>query len=108
MQYQGIAASGGIGIGQAAVIRQELPAFPLTADNSAAELQRLTAAISEFMASTAAMAEEIRVRVGQKESEILTGQILMIQDPEMTDEMEALIGDGSSAEAAVDATEPSV
>ena len=104
MQYQGIAASGGIGIGQAAVIRQELPAFPLTADNSAAELQRLKAAISEFMASTAAMAEEIRVRVGQKESEILTGQILMIQDPEMTDEMEALIGEGSSAEAAVDAT----
>ena len=78
MELKGIAASGGIGIGTAAVIREELPAFPETAEDSSVERERLNAAIETFMADTARMAEELRVRVGQKESEILTGQILMI------------------------------
>ena len=104
MELKGIAASGGIGIGTAAVIREELPAFPETAEDSSVERERLNAAIETFMADTARMAEELRVRVGQKESEILTGQILMIQDPDMRDEMDGLLDEGKSAEAALDET----
>lgn len=48
------------------------------------------------------MAEDIRERVGQKESEILTGQVMMLQDPFMMGQMEDAINSGSCAEAAVD------
>lgn len=48
------------------------------------------------------MAEDIRRRVGEKESEILSGQIMMLSDPFMTGQMEEMIASGSCAEAALD------
>ena len=48
------------------------------------------------------MAEDIRQRVGEKESEILSGQIMMLSDPFMTGQMEEMIASGSCAEAALD------
>lgn len=46
--------------------------------------------------------EDIRQRVGQKESEILSGQVMMLSDPFMVSQMEDAIQSGSCAEAAVD------
>ena len=66
------------------------------------EKERLKAAAETFCEITQKMAEDIRERVGQKESEILTGQVMMLQDPFMMGQMEDAINSGSCAEAAVD------
>lgn len=49
------------------------------------------------------MADDIKARVGEKESEILTGQIMMLNDPFMLSQMNDSIDAGNCAEAAVDA-----
>ena len=49
------------------------------------------------------MVEQVTARVGEKESEILSGQITMLTDPYMIAQMEEAIDGGSCAEGAVDA-----
>ena len=104
MILQGIAASDGVGLGRAVCIREEkLDYSGVAYSGKDTEKVRLTSAIEEFNARTAAMAERIKARVGQKESEILTGQISMLADPFMRSQMDEAIDSGSCAEAAVDA-----
>ena len=104
MILQGIAASDGVGLGRAVCIREEkLDYSGVAYSGKDTEKARLTGAIEEFNARTAAMAERIKARVGQKESEILTGQITMLADPFMRSQMDEAIDSGSCAEAAVDA-----
>ena len=104
MILQGIAASDGVGLGRAVCIREEkLDYSGVAYSGKDTEKARLTGAIEEFNARTAAMAERIKARVGQKESEILTGQITMLADPFMRSQMDEAIDGGSCAEAAVDA-----
>ena len=66
------------------------------------EKARLKQAVETFCEKTQRMAEDIRQRVGQKESEILSGQVMMLSDPFMVSQMEDAIQSGSCAEAAVD------
>lgn len=102
MILQGIAASDGVG--RAVCIREEkLDYSGVAYSGKDTEKARLASAIEEFNARTAAMAERIKARVGQKESEILTGQISMLADPFMRSQMDEAIDNGSCAEAAVDA-----
>ena len=68
----------------------------------AEEKARLKEAVDTFCKVTQEMAEDIRQRVGEKESEILSGQIMMLSDPFMTGQMEEMIASGSCAEAALD------
>ncbi len=103
MLLKGIAASDGIGIGKAVCMQN----ISLDYSNSKflgleQEKKRLHTAIGQFCDRTAIMMEEAQNHLGQSGSEILNGQIAMINDPEMTSEMEALIEAGKNAESAFD------
>ena len=103
MILRGIAASDGIGLGRAVCVREEnLDYSDVAYSGKESEKARLQAAIEEFEQRTSAMAEHIRQQVGDKESEILTGQIAMLADPFMRSQMQDAIDGGACAEAAVD------
>ncbi len=103
MILRGIAASDGIGLGRAVCVRDEhLDYSDVAYSGKESEKARLQAAIEEFEQRTSAMAEHIRQQVGDKESEILTGQIAMLADPFMRSQMQDAIDAGACAEAAVD------
>ena len=103
MILRGIAASDGIGIGKAVCVReQSLDYSAVKYGGKEVEKDRLQAAITQFNEKTTAMVEHIRAQVGEKESEILTGQIMMLSDPFMQSQMEEVIDAGQCAEAAVD------
>ena len=103
--YKGIGASAGIGIGSVIIVKEP----SLDYDNKPisdieAELARFQTAIDATVAKTAAMAEDMKTRVGEKEAEILEGHMLLLMDPELTGQIEAKIKDENScAEAAVEA-----
>ena len=104
MILQGIAASDGVGLGRAVCVREEkLDYSGVAYSGKESEKERLQAALEEFEDRTDAMAQRIRKQVGEKEAEILIGQITMLADPFMHSQMEEAIDNGSCAEAAVDA-----
>ena len=104
MLYQGVAASAGIGIGRVVCIQeQNLDYSAVVYAGKAAEKQRLQAAVTQFVEKTQRMADDVQQRVGDKEAEILTGQIMMLNDPFMLSQMEERIDGGQTAEAALDA-----
>lgn len=104
MILQGIAASNGVGLGKAVCVREEkLDYSGVAYSGKESEKERLQAALEEFEDRTDAMAQRIRAQVGEKEAEILIGQITMLADPFMHSQMEETIDNGSCAEAAVDA-----
>lgn len=104
MILQGIAASNGVGLGRAVCVREEkLDYSGVAYSGKESEKERLQAALEEFEDRTDAMAQRIRAQVGEKEAEILIGQITMLADPFMHAQMEETIDSGSCAEAAVDA-----
>ena len=82
MILRGIAASDGIGIGRAVCVREEsLDYSNVVYSGKEQEKARLQEAIDQFNQRTSAMADRIREQVGQKESEIILGQITMLADP---------------------------
>ena len=100
---KGVGASAGIGIGKVICIReQNLDYSQVQYQGAEQEKARLKQAVEIFCEKTQRMAEDIRQRVGQKESEILSGQVMMLSDPFMVSQMEDAIQSGSCAEAAVD------
>ena len=100
---KGVGASSGIGIGTIVCIREEsLDYSKVVFQGEAEEKAGLKEAVDTFCKVTQEMAEDIRQRVGEKESEILSGQIMMLSDPFMTGQMEEMIASGSCAEAALD------
>ena len=100
---KGIGASQGYGIGQVVLIKEaDLTFQTVTVSDVEAEKKRFQDALDVFMEKTQAMADDIKSRVGEKEAEILEGHILMMQDPEMTGQIEGTIeGEGINAEAAL-------
>lgn len=100
---KGVGASAGIVIGKVICIReQNLDYSQVQYQGREQEKARLKQAVETFCEKTQRMAEDIRQRVGQKESEILSGQVMMLSDPFMVSQMEDAIQSGSCAEAAVD------
>lgn len=100
----GIAASRGIGIGSVCVIGETDLSYDKNKAKSASEEKaRFQKAVGEFKEETAAMAEDVRGRIGAKEAEILEGHLVMISDPSMAGEMEKMMETGQCAEAAVEA-----
>ncbi len=101
--YKGIAGSDGIGIGNAALIKeQEIKYEQNSALSAEEETARFDAAVDELIKKTDAMAEEMRANVGEKEAEILMGHSLMLSDPAMTDEVRGIIAGGLTSEAAAE------
>ena len=102
--YNGIGASAGIGIGRAVLVRlPDLDYSHVAFQGAQAEKARLSAAAAAFTEKTAAMAEAMKERVGEKQAEILLGQIMMLGDPFMTSQMNDFIDQGACAEGALDA-----
>ncbi len=103
MTLHGIAASAGIGIGKAVCIRElELDYSAVVYAGRDKEKERLQTAVEAFCAATQTMADDLKARVGEKESEILTGQIMMLRDPFMLSQIDDAIEGGQCAEAALD------
>ena len=98
---KGIGVSGGIGIGTAVVIRQQAAVYEDHSADPAAEKARFQNALEQFCQTTEKLAEDIERNAGEKESEILRGHILMVQDPFMQAQINDQIDSGSSAEAAI-------
>lgn len=99
----GVGASRGIGIGKIVCIKeQSLDYSHVVSQGSEQEEKRLQEAVETFCKVTQKMADDIRERVGQKESEILSGQVMMLNDPFMLGQMQDMIHSGSCAEAALD------
>lgn len=89
---KGVGASAGIGIGKVICIReQNLDYSQVQYQGAEQEKARLKQAVETFCEKTQRMAEDIRQRVGQKESEILSGQVMMLSDPFMVSQMEDAI-----------------
>ena len=98
--YEGIAASGGIGIGRVMLIKeQDLSYEPKRLYDTATELKRYKDALDKFAADTELKARAIEKKVGAKEAEIIRGHIIMAKDPLMQSEIDILIGEGECAES---------
>lgn len=101
---KGIGVSKGYGIGKTIIIQEKSLEFtPKTDCNPEVELNRYHEAVDIFCKKTTAMAEKIKVSIGEKEAEILNGHILMIKDPYMNSEIEKLINNGQCAESSLTA-----
>ena len=103
MKMSGIGASAGIGIGRVVALRNpQLDYSGVAFAGTERETQRLHEAVAEFTRRTQTMADTLRRDAGEKEAEILLGQISMISDPYMVSQMEEAIAGGACAEGAVD------
>lgn len=103
MILRGIGASEGIGIGKAVCIReQKLDYSMVHYGGKNVEKSRLQDALARFEEKTNRMAQRLSAQVDSKEAQILTGQIMMLNDPFMQSQMQDAIEAGQCAEAAVD------
>ena len=102
--YKGIGASAGIGIGKIVKIKEEeLNYTKQSIEDIEAEKKRLSDAIEVFIEKTQKMVESMKVTAGEQEAEILEGHIMMIQDPAISEQIEAKIeGEKINVEAAVE------
>ena len=98
---KGIAASGGIGIGRALVIKpQSLNYTPHTVTDTDAETARFDKSVDEFCSETAARVEALRKNSENIDADIINGHISMVRDPYMLGEVRKLIREGKCAESA--------
>ena len=103
MLLHGVSASAGIGIGRVVIVREQtLDYSGVQYAGKQAEKARLQKAVEDFSQKTWEMADDVQKRVGQKEADILTGQIAMLNDPFMLSQMQERIDGGQCAEAALD------
>ncbi len=103
MTLHGIGASAGVGLGTIVCVReQDLDHSGVVYSGAEQEKARLDAAAEAFCEKTQRMVDTVLASAGEKESEILTGQIMMLNDPFMLSQMKEAIDGGAVAEAAVD------
>ena len=98
--FKGTNASAGIGIGKAAIIKEnELVIRPEKVIDGAAEVERFKGALAETIAQTETLAADLATRVGEKEAEIMQGHLMLLNDPMLTNEIEnAITGDNVCSE----------
>ena len=100
--YEGVNASEGIGIGTVVLaVEPDLSFEPHAVEDTAAEKARYQAALDVFCQKTEVQAERMKVTVGEAEAEIMSGHIILAQDPGMTDGINAAIDGGQCAEQAL-------
>ena len=102
--FKGTNASAGIGIGKAAIIKEnELVIRPEKVIDAEAEIQRFKGALEKTIAATQKMADDLASRVGEKEAEIMQGHLMLLNDPMLTNEIEsAITGDNVCSEFAIE------
>lgn len=101
---KGTGASAGIGIGKVVIVEEkELVIKRENITDAAAEVQRFKGALETSMKQTEALAADLAQRVGEKEAEILNGHIMLLSDPMLTGEIEAMItNDSVNSEFAIE------
>ncbi|MBT9779702.1 phosphoenolpyruvate--protein phosphotransferase [Clostridium sp. MCC353] len=102
--YKGTNASEGIGIGKAAIIKeQELVITPDKVADTAAEVLRFKGALDQTMKETSELAADLATRVGEQEAEIMNGHLMLLSDPMLTGEIEnAITGESVCSEFAIE------
>ena len=101
--FKGIGVSAGIGIGRVFFVGQpDLDFSGVQFSTIEEEKKRLTTAIERFGILTRELAEDTISRAGQAQGEILLGQIAMLEDPFLVEQIDELIAVGQCAEKAVD------
>ena len=100
----GIGASEGIGIGQVVIIEeQEVKVERRTISDADAEIARLNEAMDHFEEVTNQMADKMAETVGEQDADILRGHVIMLRDPMVGDQVNAMIrGEMVNAEVALD------
>lgn len=100
---KGIGASKGYGIGKVVVYRPaDLHYTPKTGCDPETEKKRLADALGRFLERNERLRERVRETAGDAAAEIITGHIMMLQDPYMSSEIEKQIDEGVCAESAVE------
>ena len=100
--YKGVNASEGIGIGNVMVaVEPDLSFEPHEVADAATEKQRYADALAVFCEKTQAQADHMKETVGEAEAEIMSGHIMLAQDPGMTDSINQAIDGGTCAEQAL-------
>ncbi len=86
---RGTGASAGIGIGRAAILKEEQLVIENTGiEDAEAEKLRFKKAVEQSIADVSVLAEDMASRIGEKEAEILKGHLMLLQDPMLTGEIE--------------------
>lgn len=101
---KGIAASDGIVIGNAFVVREtklELPRYNISPENRDSELARLKQAMEKTQTQLAGIRESLAAKAGEKEAAIFDAHLMILEDPMLTEAITDKITQGSNAEAAV-------
>lgn len=89
---KGTGASSGIGIGLAVILKEELPdVTKKEISDAAGERKRFEQAVEQCIKETSILAEDMVLRAGGKEAEILNGHLLLLQDPMLMDEIKNMI-----------------
>ncbi len=100
--YEGVNASEGIGIGTVVVaVEPDLSFEPHSVEDTDAEKARYKAALDVFCEKTQAQADRMKVTVGENEAEIMSGHIMLAQDPGLVDGISTAIDGGMCAEQAL-------
>lgn len=96
-QVQAIAAAPGIAIGPAHIQTQQVFDYPLRGESAAIERQRLHAALTDVRADIQGLIERSQSKAIR---EIFITHQEMLDDPELTDEVDTRLKQGESAQAA--------
>lgn len=101
---KGIAASDGIVIGKAFVVKEsvlELPRYGISPENRDSEVARLKQARNKTQVQLAGIRESLAAKAGEKEAAIFDAHLMILEDPMLTEAISDKIVQGSNAEAAV-------
>lgn len=103
---KGTSASSGIGIGRAVKVEEkELEIVRQAVTDPEAEVQRFKGALEQTIEATKKLAEDLALRVGEKEAEIMEGHMMLLGDPMLIGEIEGAIrGQEINSEYAVETT----
>src|SRR5258706_8866918 len=99
-----LAISPGIAIGPVRLFRQirlSVDTAAIAPDQVEAEQHRLQEAIDKALKELRQLASQVAQTVGRSEADIFEAQQLMLQDPELLDEVVELINQHNSASAAL-------
>lgn len=104
-QIQGLIVAPGLGLGPVHVVRARLdsaPIWSLRVDETAAEIERLDAAITQVIEVLERRQKEVAKAVGERDAGILGVHQMILRDPGARSEVDAVINDERlNAEAAV-------
>ena len=100
--HKGIGASDGIGIGTVIVIKEQALSFTaFTPSDTKKEIKRFASAKEELIQKLIKLSKDVLKRIGESEAKILEGQVMILSDPILSNEIEHIIENNVCVEAAV-------